>query len=86
MPATFIATFDPAKPGSAPHLAQADQRVATLIVYLTDGAEGSGTAFPTLGLELRPRVGVGAVLQQRRRARQHRPSNAARRAAGGQRS
>jgi prolyl 4-hydroxylase len=49
--------FDPAKPGSAPHLAQAGQRVATLIVYLTDGAEGGGTAFPTLGLELRPRAG-----------------------------
>ncbi len=49
--------FDPAKPGSAPHLAQAGQRVATLIVYLADGAEGGGTAFPTLGLEVRPRAG-----------------------------
>jgi prolyl 4-hydroxylase len=49
--------FDPAKPGSAPHLAQAGQRVATLIVYLADGVEGGGTAFPTLGLEVRPRAG-----------------------------
>jgi prolyl 4-hydroxylase len=49
--------FDPAKPGSAPHLAQAGQRVATVIVYLADAAEGGGTAFPTLGLELQPRAG-----------------------------
>jgi prolyl 4-hydroxylase len=49
--------FDPAKPGSAPHLAQAGQRVATLIIYLADAAEGGGTMFPTLGLEFRPRAG-----------------------------
>ena len=49
--------FDPAKPGSAPHLAQAGQRVATLIIYLAEPEEGGGTAFPTLGLELRPRAG-----------------------------
>ena len=49
--------FDPAKPGSAPHLAQAGQRVATLIIYLAEPGEGGGTAFPTLGLELRPRAG-----------------------------
>jgi prolyl 4-hydroxylase len=49
--------FDPAKPGSAPHLAQAGQRVGTLIIYLADADEGGGTAFPTLGLEFRPRAG-----------------------------
>jgi prolyl 4-hydroxylase len=49
--------FDPAKSGSAPHLAQAGQRVATLIVYLAEPDQGGGTAFPTLGLELRPRAG-----------------------------
>jgi prolyl 4-hydroxylase len=49
--------FDPAKPGSATHLAQAGQRVATLIIYLAEPEEGGGTAFPTLGLELRPRAG-----------------------------
>jgi prolyl 4-hydroxylase len=49
--------FDPAKPGSAPHLAQAGQRVATLIAYLADSAEGGGTAFRTLGLDLPPRAG-----------------------------
>ena len=49
--------FDPAKPGSAPHLAQAGQRVATLIIYLADASAGGGTAFPTLGLTLQPRAG-----------------------------
>jgi prolyl 4-hydroxylase len=49
--------FDPAKPGSAPHLAQAGQRVATLIIVLAEPDEGGGTAFPALGLELRPRAG-----------------------------
>lgn len=49
--------FDPAKPGSAPHLAQAGQRVATVIIYLAEPDEGGGTAFPTLGLEVRPRAG-----------------------------
>jgi prolyl 4-hydroxylase len=49
--------FDPAKPGSAPHLAQAGQRVATVIIYLAEPEEGGGTAFPSLGLEVRPRAG-----------------------------
>lgn len=49
--------FDPATPGSAPHLAQAGQRVGTLIVYLSDVAAGGGTRFPTLGLEVRPGKG-----------------------------
>ena len=52
--------FDPTKPGSAPHLARGGQRVGTLVMYLGDVAEGGGTRFPTLGLELRPRRG-GAV-------------------------
>lgn len=50
--------FDPAKPGSAAHLAVAGQRVGTLVVYLDEVAEGGGTRFPTLGLQVQPRRGA----------------------------
>ena len=49
--------FDPAKPGSAEHLAQGGQRVGTLIIYLCDVEAGGSTRFPSLGLEVRPRQG-----------------------------
>lgn len=51
--------FDPAKAGSAGHLAQGGQRVGTLLLYLCDVPAGGGTRFPTLGLELRPKSGSG---------------------------
>lgn len=51
--------FDPAKPGSARHLAQAGQRVGTLLIYLCDVPAGGGTRFPSIGLEVRPRRGAG---------------------------
>jgi prolyl 4-hydroxylase len=51
--------FDPAKLGSAEHLAQGGQRVGTLIIYLCDVEAGGSTRFPSLGLEVRPRQGSG---------------------------
>jgi prolyl 4-hydroxylase len=52
--------FDPAFGGSERVLRQGGQRVATAVIYLK-GAEGGGeTAFPKLGLSVRPRRG-GAV-------------------------
>ncbi len=49
--------FDPAKPGSADHLAVAGQRVATVILYLGDVERGGGTHLPKVGLDVRPRKG-----------------------------
>ena len=52
--------FTPDQPGSAVHTAQGGQRVATLIMYLNDVAEGGETVFPDAGLAVAPRAG-GAV-------------------------
>ncbi|QFY43244.1 2-oxoglutarate-dependent dioxygenase [Candidatus Methylospira mobilis] len=44
-------------PGSAPHLAKGGQRVATLVMYLNDVADGGGTFFPNIGLNVTPLCG-----------------------------
>lgn len=49
--------FDPAHAGSQKHIAQAGQRVGTVIMYLSDVEEGGGTTMPTIGFEVRPRKG-----------------------------
>jgi prolyl 4-hydroxylase len=46
--------FDPTDPGSVPHVATGGNRVATLVVYLSDVAEGGATTFPEIGLEVAP--------------------------------
>ncbi|MEX3899582.1 2-oxoglutarate-dependent dioxygenase [Paraburkholderia sp. JPY432] len=52
--------FAPDQPGSAIHTAKGGQRVATLIIYLNDVADGGETVFPTAGLSVAARAG-GAV-------------------------
>ncbi|MBV8657343.1 MAG: 2OG-Fe(II) oxygenase [Burkholderiales bacterium] len=52
--------FPPQEPGSATHLARGGQRVATLIVYLSDAVEGGETIFPDVHVSVAPRKG-GAV-------------------------
>jgi prolyl 4-hydroxylase len=46
--------FDPAQPGSASLLRRGGQRVATLVMYLNEPAQGGGTTFPDAGLEVAP--------------------------------
>ncbi|MFP3566770.1 2OG-Fe(II) oxygenase [Paraburkholderia sp. SIMBA_030] len=52
--------FPPDQPGSAVHTAQGGQRVATLIVYLNDVADGGETIFPEAGFSVAAKQG-GAV-------------------------
>lgn len=49
--------FDPAEPGTASILARGGQRVATLIMYLQEPAQGGATVFPDLRLQVVPRRG-----------------------------
>ncbi|CAH2898125.1 MAG: Similar to eukaryotic Peptidyl prolyl 4-hydroxylase, alpha subunit (EC [uncultured Paraburkholderia sp.] len=48
------------QPGSAVHTARGGQRVATLVVYLNDVADGGETIFPEAGLSVAAKQG-GAV-------------------------
>ncbi|MFM0339662.1 2OG-Fe(II) oxygenase [Paraburkholderia fungorum] len=52
--------FPPDQPGSAVHTAQGGQRVATLVIYLNDVADGGETIFPEAGLSVAATQG-GAV-------------------------
>lgn len=49
--------FEPSLPGSPAILKRGGQRVATVVMYLNDVAEGGGTVFPKLGIEAKPRRG-----------------------------
>lgn len=49
--------FDPAQPGTAPILKRGGQRVGTLVMYLNNPAQGGGTTFPDVGLEVSPQKG-----------------------------
>lgn len=53
--------FDPKLAGSQKHLAIGGQRVATLIMYLSDVEAGGGTSLPNLGLEFKPKKGAGLL-------------------------
>jgi len=46
--------FDPAEPGTPTILRRGGQRVATLVIYLSEPARGGGTVFPDAGLEVAP--------------------------------
>jgi len=52
--------FDPTQPGPRRHMEHGGQRVATIVIYLSDVEAGGGTSFPNLGLDVHPRKG-GAV-------------------------
>lgn len=49
--------FDPAEPGTPSILKRGGQRVATLIVYLSEPEKGGGTTFPDVHLEVAPKRG-----------------------------
>ncbi|MDO9402652.1 MAG: 2OG-Fe(II) oxygenase [Polaromonas sp.] len=49
--------FDPAEPGTATILQRGGQRVATLIMYLNEPAQGGATIFPDVRLQVAPQRG-----------------------------
>jgi prolyl 4-hydroxylase len=49
--------FDPAEPGTPTILKRGGQRLATLVMYLSEPARGGGTTFPDAGLEVAPQRG-----------------------------
>jgi prolyl 4-hydroxylase len=49
--------FDPSLPGPRKHLERGGQRVATMIMYLSDVEQGGGTSFPEIGLQVQPKKG-----------------------------
>jgi len=49
--------FDPAEPGTPTILKRGGQRVATLVMYLSEPEKGGGTTFPDVPLEVAPKRG-----------------------------
>lgn len=49
--------FDPDEPGTPTILKRGGQRLATLVMYLSEPARGGGTTFPDAGLEVAPMRG-----------------------------
>jgi len=55
--------FPPNDPGSAAHIANGGQRIATLVIYLNDVADGGATVFPELKLTVGPKKGAGVYFE-----------------------
>lgn len=49
--------FDPNEPGTPTILKRGGQRVATIVMYLSEPEKGGGTVFPDIGLEVAPKRG-----------------------------
>ena len=49
--------FDPAEPGTPTILKRGGQRVATLVMYLSEPEKGGGTTFPDIHMEVAPMRG-----------------------------
>ena len=49
--------FDPREAGTAGIVTRGGNRVATIVMYLSEPARGGGTVFPDIGLEVGPRRG-----------------------------
>jgi prolyl 4-hydroxylase len=49
--------FDPSEPGTPTILKRGGQRVATIIMYLSEPEKGGGTTFPDVQLEVAPQRG-----------------------------
>ena len=49
--------FDPSSPGARKQLLRGGQRLATIIMYLSDVEQGGCTTFPKLGLQVAPKKG-----------------------------
>lgn len=49
--------FDPLNAASKPHTERAGNRVATMIMYLSDVEEGGSTSFPDAGIHVMPKKG-----------------------------
>jgi prolyl 4-hydroxylase len=55
--------IDPGVEGLREHLDRGGQRLGTFLLYLNDVASGGETAFPTIGLRIKPRRGAAVFFQ-----------------------
>lgn len=58
--------FDPNPGDDVSPLGNGGQRIATVVIYLSDVPAGGGTIFPQLGLEVKPRRGSAVYFSYRR--------------------
>ncbi|HSV52716.1 MAG TPA: 2OG-Fe(II) oxygenase [Burkholderiaceae bacterium] len=49
--------FDPTEPGTSTILKRGGQRVATIVMYLSEPGKGGGTTFPDVNLQVAPKRG-----------------------------